>query len=53
MKYKVKVSYRVWDIYDVEADNEQEAKEQAERRAEGESLNEFNNEGPECTILNN
>ena len=51
MKYKVKVSYTVWDVYEVEADNEQEAIERAEERAGGDSLNEFNNDGAESTII--
>lgn len=51
MKYKVKVSYRVWDVYEVEADNEQEAIERAEERANGDSLNEFNNDGAESTVI--
>ena len=51
MKYKVKVSYTVWDVYEVEADNEQEAIERAEERANGDSLNEFNNDGAESTVI--
>ncbi len=51
MKYKVKVSYTVWDVYEVEADNEQEAIEIAEERANGDSLNEFNNDGAESTVI--
>ena len=51
MKYKVKVSYTVWDVYEVEADNEQEAIERAEERANGDSLNDFNNDGAESTVL--
>ena len=51
MKYKVKVSYRVWDVYEVEADNEQEAIERAEERANGDSLNDFNNDGAESTVI--
>ena len=51
MKYKVKVSYTVWDVYEVESDNEQEAIERAEERANGDSLNDFNNDGAESTVL--
>lgn len=51
MKYKVKVSYTVWDVYEVEADNEQEAIEIAEERAGNDSLNDFNNDGAESTVL--
>ena len=51
MKYKVKVSYTVWDVYEVEADNEQEAIERAEERANGDSLNEFNNDGAKSTVI--
>lgn len=51
MKYKVKVSYTVWDVYEVEADNEQEAIERAEERANGDSLNDFNNDGAESTVI--
>ena len=51
MKYKVKVSYTVWDVYEVEADNEQEAIERAEERAGSDSLNEFNNDGAESTVI--
>jgi hypothetical protein len=51
MKYKVKVSYTVWDVYEVEADNEQEAIERAEERAGSDSLNDFNNDGAESTVI--
>lgn len=51
MKYKVKVLYRVWDVYEVEADSEQEAIEIAEERANGYSLNDFNNDGAESTVI--
>ena len=51
MKYKVKVSYTVWDVYEVEADNEQEAIEIAEERAGSDSLNDFNNDGAESTVI--
>lgn len=51
MKYKVKVSYTVWDVYEVEADNEQEAIEIAEERAGNDSLNDFNNDGAESTVI--
>ena len=51
MKYKVKVSYTVWDVYEVEANNEQEAIERAEERAGSDSLNDFNNDGAESTVI--
>lgn len=51
MKYKVKVSYTVWDVYEVEADNEQEAIERAEERAGNDSLNDFNNDGAKSTVI--
>ena len=51
MKYKVKVSYTVWNVYEVEADNEQEAIERAEERAGSDSLNEFDNDGAESTVI--
>ena len=51
MKYKVKVSYTVWDVYEVEADNEQEAIERAEERAGSDSLNDFNNDGAKSTVI--
>lgn len=51
MKYKVKISYTVWDVYEVEADNEQEAIERAEERAGNDSLNDFNNDGAESTVI--
>ena len=51
MKYKVKVSYTVWDVYEVEADNEPEAIERAEERAGSDSLNDFNNDGAESTVI--
>ena len=51
MKYKVKVTYTVWDVYEVEADDEQEAIEIAEERAGSDSLNDFNNDGAESTVI--
>lgn len=51
MKYKVKVLFHVWDVYEVEAESEAEAYELAEDMAGDKSLNEMNNEFEGCTIL--
>lgn len=51
MKYRVKVTYTVWDVYEVEAESEAEAYELAEDMAGDKSLNEMNNEFEGCTIL--
>jgi hypothetical protein len=51
MKYRVKVNYTVWDVYEVEADSESEAYELAEDMAGDKSLNEMNSEFEGCTIL--
>ena len=50
--YRVKVSYTVWDVYEVQASSEDEARELAEDMAGNTSLNEMNLELDECTILN-
>lgn len=41
--YRVKVSYTVWDVYEVQASSEAEARELAEEKANDTSLNEMNN----------
>lgn len=51
MKYKVKVQFHVWDVYDVEAESEDEAYEKAEDMAGNKSLNEMNSEFEGCTII--
>lgn len=50
--YKVKVSFTAWDVIEVEADSEAEARELAEEKANDISLYEINLEFDECTILN-
>lgn len=51
MKYKVKVQFHVWDVYEVEAESEDEAYEKAEDMAGDKSLNEMNNSFEGCTII--
>ena len=51
MKYKVKVQFHVWDVYEVEAESEAEAYEKAEDMAGNKSLNEMNNSFEGCTII--
>ena len=49
--YRVKVSYTVWDVYEVEACSENEARELAEELACEISLNEMNSEFENSIIL--
>ena len=49
--YRVKVSYTVWDVYEVQASSEDEARELAEDIAGNTSLNEMNNEFENSIIL--
>lgn len=50
MKFKVKVSYTVWDCVEVEANSEQQAAEKAEEMLSACSLNEFNNDGASVSV---
>ena len=50
--YKVKVSFTAWDVIEVEAESEAEARELAEEKANDISLYEMNLELDQCTILN-
>ena len=49
--YRIKVSFTAWDVFEVEAESEAEARELAEEKASDVSLNEMNVEFTECTIL--
>ena len=44
-KYTVRVSYKVYDYYTIEAKNEQEAIEQALETSATDSLNDFTQDG--------
>lgn len=50
-KYNVKVSYMVWDVYEVEAANEDEAISLAQDKADETSLNEMNCEACSTIIV--
>ena len=52
MIYKVKVTYTVWDVYEVEADSVAEAYNKAEEMASNTSLNEMNCEFEGCALVN-
>lgn len=52
MEYKVRVTYTVWDVYEVEADSVAEAYEKAEEMACNTSMNEMNGEFEGCTLVN-
>jgi len=49
--YRVKVSYTVWDVYEVKASSEDEARELAEEMAVHTSLNDMNCEFENSIIL--
>lgn len=50
-KYRVKVIFKVWDVFAVDAESEDEARELAEDMAGDMSLNEMNNEYEGAVIL--
>ena len=49
--YRVKVTYKVWDVFEVEAENEDEARELAEDIAGNTSLNQMDVELENTAIL--
>lgn len=50
--YRIKVTYTVWDVFEVKAKNEKEALEMAEEKSFETSLNDYNSEGCEMQVLN-
>jgi hypothetical protein len=51
-KFRIKVTYTVWDVFEVEAETEKEALEMVEEKSFETSLNDYNNEGCEMQVLN-